>query len=60
MRALADWMNAITMEDGILWGLVLGVVIGTALGDGVWIALGLALGIGIGLCARPRKELAQK
>ena len=59
MRALADRMKAVTMEDGIVWGLVLGVAVGVALGEvGIWIAIALALGIALAADARVGKELA--
>jgi hypothetical protein len=48
MRTLADRMNAMTMGDGIVWGLILGAVVGVALGDvEIWIAICVALGIAV-------------
>jgi hypothetical protein len=59
MRALLDRMNALTMEDSIVWGLVLAVALGIALGDvGIWIAIGLTLAIAVAADARVGEELA--
>ncbi len=48
VRMLADRINAMTMGDGIVWGLILGAVVGVALGDiEIWIGIGIALGIAL-------------